>query len=132
MDAEAKNQVMREIVGKYYEEPSWHVRSYILRLNPEVPLENILRIFFGLQKDIESRLEHGRSHPKGVLVLENDEVIEKYQDDFRKAGISIPPNWKEKNSDYQVLLKAAKGISTIYEMVRVGSGWTYQEVENGK
>jgi len=114
-----------DIINKYVKEYG-SVSSYkVLILDSKAPLEGIISVFTNLRSSLESR----KFNKAGILLVENSFVIEKYQSELRSLEILLPRDWKEKGSDYQILLEAARTYGTIYRMIKEDSGWTYSEIK---
>jgi hypothetical protein len=96
---------------------------YVLTLNSKAPLQEILNVYNTLRSDLESQL----TATDGLLLLANDEVLEKYREDLHKNSIFVPKDWKEEQSDYRQKLKLAKEQGRVYEMIHKKTGWAYRK-----
>jgi hypothetical protein len=114
-----------DIINKYVKEYG-SVSSYkVLILDSKAPLEGIISVFTNLRSSLESR----KFNKAGILLVENDSVIRKYQSELRSLEVQLPQDWAAQGSDYRIILGAAKEFGTTYRMIKEDAGWTYKEVK---
>jgi len=114
-----------EVISKYaklYGSPGTYK---VLILDSKASLTDIISVFKNLCSSLESRI----FNKAGILVVENDSVIERYQSELRSLKVQLPSDWKAQGSDYRIILKAAKTYGVTYQMTKDKSGWTYKQVK---
>ena len=128
-DVQNAIQQHKEHVGQYLDKFGLPDKYHILHLHSDAGVSDVVSVFRELYGDLESKLKL-KSSEESVVLVENDEVVEKYQKELEtEAGIKFILDWQLPQSDYRRLVKAAKTYGTCYEMVKKRQGWTYTKIK---
>ena len=104
----------------------------LLVLHPEAKFGDVWYVFESLRaaKILQAREKINQGMTGGVIVLANDEMIEKYRHELTEKGITFFPNWKTDKKYRDMIRYGLKnGVPYVMSMMDTPNGkdWWFKE-----